>query len=94
MRRAVRRVTSIVLLVAAFWSLALGPEFDTPHRYDGDRDDPGLIGQVLFRWVDVGVTDAHLTFVPSTPTRCLPATAAARPQQIARVPLGSRAPPA
>jgi hypothetical protein len=94
MHRAVRRVPSIVLLTAAVWSLALGPELDTPHRYDGDGDDAGLIGQVLFRWVDVRVTDAHPTFVPSTPARCRPATTAARPPQIARVPLGSRAPPA
>jgi hypothetical protein len=94
MHLAVRRVTSIVLLVAAFWSLTLGPECDTPQRYDGDGDDAGLIGQVLFRGVDVSVTDASPTFVPSTPARCRPVTTAARPPRIARVPLGSRAPPA
>lgn len=96
MRRAVGRGTPIVVLVALgvdCWSLALGPEFDTPPQYDGDGDDVGLIGKVRFEWVDVSVTDARLTFVPSAPTRCRAPTMAARPPQIAREPLGSRAPP-
>ena len=93
MHRTVRRATAIVLLVAAFWSLALGPECDAPYRYDGDGDSACLTGQVLFTGVDVSVTDPHVTFVPLTPAPCWPTTTAARPRRIARVPLGSRAPP-
>lgn len=97
MRRTGGRVVPIVLLVAlgvALGSLALGLEFDLLGYYDGDGDDAGDVGKILSHWVDASLTDARLTFIPSAPRRGLAAARAPRPPQIARGPLGSRAPPA
>jgi hypothetical protein len=98
MRRTRGRVIPLVLLVAlegALGSLALGQfGVDPPDYYDGDGDDAGHVERIFSQWVDAGVTKAGLTFIPSAPRRCLGPARAPRPPQIAREPLGSRAPPA
>ena len=96
MRRTGGRVLPIILLVAlgvALWSVALGPQFDGPDRYDGDGDDTGLIANLLSQWVGV-IDTTGLTFVPLARGRCPTRTTTARPPQISRAPLCARAPPA
>lgn len=97
MHRGEERVISVVLFVVlglALASVALGPEFHPPGHYDGDEDDVGLIGKTLSQWADVPATGSELRLVASAPVERLAPDDIASPRNVARDPLGSRAPPA
>jgi hypothetical protein len=97
MRRLEERVISVVLLlslVLALSSAALGPRFDPPGHYDGDEDDVGLIWKTLSQLADIPVIGSPLRFISSAPAGCLAPDAPIGRRQVARDPLGSRAPPA
>ena len=97
MRRLSGRVTSVVLLLSlglALSSVALGPRFDPPGRYDGNADGVGLIWKTLSQVADVPVIGSPLGFVSSAPAGGLAPDAALGPRHVARDPIGSRAPPA
>lgn len=103
MRRLAGRVTyagpggTVVLLLSlglALSRVALGPGFDPPGHYDGDKDDVGLIWKTLSQVADIPVIGSPLGFIASAPAECLAPGDPIGPRRVARDPLGSRAPPA
>jgi len=97
MHRGEARAISVVLLVVlglALASVALGPEFHRPGHYDGDEDDVGLIWKTLSQWADVPATASELRLIASAPEERLAPAYVAGPRNVARDPVGSRAPPA
>ncbi len=97
MHRGEACVVSAVLLVVlglALASVALGPEFHPRGHYDGDEDDVGLIWKTLSQWADVPATGSELRLIVSAPGERLASADVAGPPNVARDPLGSRAPPA
>jgi hypothetical protein len=96
--RTVGRVLSIVLLLALV--VAIGdPAADfalrsLKHHQDGDWDDAGHVGKLRAHGVNAAVTDARPTVVLGAPTWRPMRQDTPPPPQIAREPLGSRAPPA
>lgn len=96
--RIVGRVLPILLLLA--FAVAVGdsahdPDFGSlSHHYDGDGDDAGHVGKLRAHGIDAAVTDARPTVAPREPARPPARRDTPRPPQVAREPLGSRAPPA
>jgi hypothetical protein len=96
--RIVGRILPVLLLLVV--AVAIGdPATDfelraLKHHQDGDWDDAGHVGKLRAHGVNAAVTDTRPTAAPLSPTRRPTLRDTLRPPQVAREPLGSRAPPA
>jgi len=77
-----------------FWVNAAGVKTDAAISNDGDEDDVGLIWKTLSQWADVPATASELRLIASAPEERLAPAYVAGPRNVARDPVGSRAPPA
>src|SRR5215813_11303834 len=98
MHRVVGRVLSILLLLTLAASIVDSvPDLvfgSLLHHNDGDWDDAGHVGKLRAHGVDAAITDTRPTLTTWEPVRRPPPWDTLRPPQVAREPLGSRAPPA
>ena len=98
MNRLVRGALGVLLLLvlgACIVVPALDPAFELPAQHlDGDADDSAHVGDVFTWWVDPAATETLTVVRVSTPIRYPPPREVLKPPQLAREPLGSRAPPA
>ena len=94
--RTLGRVLSVVLLLALSVLIGdLAPDLASlSHHHDGDWDDAGHVGRLHAHGINAAVTDTRPALTPLEPTRRTVRPDSPRPPQVAREPLGSRAPPA
>ena len=96
--RLMRGALGVILLLvlgACIVGPALDPAFELPvQHFDGDADDSAHVGDVFTWWVDPAATETLTVVGVSTPIRYPPSREVLKPPQLAREPLGSRAPPA
>jgi hypothetical protein len=93
--RPILGVVLLLVLGVCIVGPALDPTFELPaQHFDGDADDTAHVGDIFIWWVDPAVTATLTVALSAAPGRHPPPVEILKPPQLAREPLGSRAPPA